>query len=168
MSREDAKPAKNDVAKLEEMAAAAVDGALKIHKALGPGLLESVYEVLLARQLARRGYRVERQRAVSFEFDGMTFRDALRLDLLVEDALVIEIKSAEQHHPVFFKQTLTYLRLMNLRLGLLINFGMPTLKQGVTRVANRMPSLPSSRLCANQSLPPPAAKGGDFPDRLDR
>jgi iron complex transport system substrate-binding protein len=138
-----------------------VDLAVKLHKGLGPGLLESVYESVLARDLARQGLHVERQRVVSFEYDGMLFRDALRVDLLVEDVVVVEIKSSEHHSPVFFKQTLTYLRLLDLSLGLLINFGLPTLRQGLHRVVNGYgPSVP---LCLRAN---PVETGR--PDRLDR
>jgi len=113
-----------------------LDAALNLHRNLGPGLLESIYEVVLARDLARRGLTFERQKLLSFEYEGMAFKDVLRIDLLVEGRLIVEIKSTEQHSPVHFKQTLTYLRLLNLRVGLLLNFGMPTLKQGLRRVIN--------------------------------
>ncbi len=88
-----------------------------------PGLLESVYEVVLARALEKRGFCVERQKAIRFEYDGMVFQEGFRTDLLVESRVVVELKSVENLAPVHSKQLLTYLRLMNLPVGLLINFG---------------------------------------------
>jgi iron complex transport system substrate-binding protein len=113
-----------------------VDAAYKLHTGLGPGLLESIYEAVLARDLERRGLKVEKQKPVSFEYDGMLFTDSLRVDLLVEDRVLVEIKSLERIMPVHPKQVLTYLRLLNLPVGLLINFGAPTLRQGLHRIAN--------------------------------
>ncbi|HEY5338675.1 MAG TPA: GxxExxY protein [Rhizomicrobium sp.] len=113
-----------------------VDAALKLHMALGPGLLESVYEIVLAKELERRGLRAARQVPVSFEYGGLEFRDVCRIDLLVESRVVVELKSVERLAPVHPKQLLTYLRLMNLPVGLLINFGAPTLKEGLQRVVN--------------------------------
>lgn len=121
---------------LEEFAKIAVDCGYKIHTGLGPGLLESVYETVLFSSLEKHGLRVQRQKAVSFNFDGMFFEDAFRIDLLVEDKLLIELKSVENNAPVHGKQVLTYLRLMNLPLGLLMNFGMVTYKEGVRRIVN--------------------------------
>ena len=121
---------------IEELAREAVDCGFKIHHELGPGLLESVYEILMARSLERRGFRVERQKPISFAFDGVTFDDAFRADILVEGKLLIEITSIEQTAGVHIKPVLTYLRLMNLPLGLLMNFGAATFKSGVQRIAN--------------------------------
>jgi len=123
---------------LDEITGAIVDAAFKLHTGLGPGLLESVYEAILARDLARRGFRVERQYPVSFDYDGLHFADAFRIDLLVERRVAIEIKSVEQHAPVHAKQLLTYLRLLDLPVGLLINFGAPTFKEGIRRLAHRV------------------------------
>jgi iron complex transport system substrate-binding protein len=120
----------------EEMIHEIVDASYKLHVRLGPGLLESVYETLLAAELARRGLKVERQKVVSFEFDGLLFDEGFRVDLLVEDVVVVELKSVENLAPVHMKQVLTYLRLLDLPIGLLINFGAPTLKQGLKRIAN--------------------------------
>jgi iron complex transport system substrate-binding protein len=123
-----------------------VDAALKLHRALGPGLLESVYEALLAKELERRGLRAARQTPVSFEYDGLSFQDAFRIDLLVESRVIVELKSVERLAPVHAKQLLTYLRLMDLPVGLLINFGAATLKEGLHRVVNsRIPP----RLCVS-------------------
>ena len=113
-----------------------VDAAYGIHRRLGPGLLESVYETLLENVLLQRGFAVVRQRPVPFEFDGLRFDEGFRVDLLVDDRVVIELKSVEKAAPVHSKQLLTYLRLLNLRVGLLINFGAPTMKEGIRRVVN--------------------------------
>jgi len=121
---------------LNEVTGQIVDAAVKLHKGLGPGLLELVYESILARDLERRGLYVERQKLVSFEYDGMRFNEGLRIDLLVDAQVVVEIKSTEKSSPVHAKQLLTYLRLTGLRVGLLMNFGAPTLKQGLERVIN--------------------------------
>lgn len=115
-----------------------IDSAVRIHMSLGPGLLESVYEAILARDLARRGYFVERQKPVSFDFDGMWFENAFRADLIIERAVVVEIKSAVALTPVDEKQLLTYLRLLDYRVGLVLNFGAPLLKDGIRRIANRL------------------------------
>ena len=150
-SREGAKNAKT--AKnfnVEDISAIVVDAAFHIHKGLGPGLLESVYETVLARSLNKRGLAVERQRIISFEYDGMRFEDGLRVDLLVEGRLIIELKSVENFAPVHAKQVLTYLRLLQLPLGLLINFGAPTFKEGVRRIVNQHKDFASSRLRVNQ------------------
>jgi iron complex transport system substrate-binding protein len=130
----------------DELTGEIVDAALKLHRALGPGLLESVYELVLARELERRGIRAARQVPVSFEYDGLLFQDVCRIDLLVESRVAVELKSVERLAPVHTKQLLTYLRLMNLPVGLLINFGAATLKEGLHRVANSRAPL---RLCAS-------------------
>jgi len=122
---------------VDEVTGEVVDAAVRLHKRLGPGLLESVYQAVLARELERRGLRVERQRAVDFEVDGMWFREGLRVDLLVEGQVVVELKSVETLSPVHAKQVLTYLKLMDLRVGLLINFGAVTLKEGLHRIVNQ-------------------------------
>lgn len=121
---------------LERLARIAVDCGFKLHDALGPGLLESVYEACLFHSLAKRGLYVEKQVAVPIIFDGMVLQEAFRADLVVEERLLIELKSTEQHAPVHAKQVITYLRLMNLPLGLLMNFGAPTFKQGCRRLIN--------------------------------
>jgi GxxExxY protein len=124
------------MAEIEELASCVIDTAKGIHIDIGPGLLESVYEHLLADRLQKQGLKVSRQMPVSATIDGFNFPDAFRLDLLVEDRLLIELKSIERLAPVHAKQTLTYLRLMKLPLGLLINFGGITLKEGIKRVVN--------------------------------
>ena len=110
--------------------------AIAVHRELGPGLLESVYEAVLARALERRGFHVERQKVVRFEYDGMVFEEGFRTDLIVDGRVIVELKSVETIHPVHKKQLLTYLRLADRRLGLLINFGEALIKDGITRIAN--------------------------------
>jgi GxxExxY protein len=134
---------------LDEITGEIVDAAYKLHKGLGPGLLESVYELVLARELERRGFRAARQEPVSFDYDGLHFRDCLRVDLLIESRVVIEIKSVEKLLPVHPMQLLTYLRLMHLPIGLLINFGAPTLREGLQRIVNNCPPSASPRLRVN-------------------
>jgi GxxExxY protein len=116
-----------------------VDAALKIHKDLGPGLLESVYEMVLTYELERRGLSVLRQVPISVEYEGRIFEEGFRIDLLVGGKVVVELKSVEAASAVHKKQVLTYVRLAKLRLGLLINFGSATLKGGVTRIVNGLP-----------------------------
>lgn len=140
-----------DNSKRDPITAEIVDASCKLHVALGPGLLESVYEAILARDLERRGMKVERQRPLSFEYDGMHFDDALRTDLLVNDCVIVEVKSIERLLPVHPKQVLTYLRLLNLEVGLLINFGAPTMKEGLHRIVNGYVPSVSSRLRVNQT-----------------
>jgi len=122
--------------RIEELASVAVDCGFHIHKELGPGLLESVYEVVLAAALQERGLRVERQKPVLINFRGLNFPDAFRADLLVDDSLIIEVKSVERNAPVHAKQLLTYMRLLKQPLGLLMNFGCETFREGVKRVVN--------------------------------
>jgi iron complex transport system substrate-binding protein len=113
-----------------------IDCGYKLHVGLGPGLLESIYETVLARDLELRGLHVEKQKWVSFSYDGMEFNNVLRLDLLVDSQVLVEIKSLEKVLPVHPKQLLTYLRLLDLPVGLLLNFGAPTFKEGIQRVSN--------------------------------
>ena len=121
---------------IDAITAEIVDAALKIHMRLGPGLLESVYEAVLTAELTRRGFLVERQKVIPFEFDGMIFEEGLKVDLLVNGVVVVELKSVKKLEPVHYKQVLTYVRLLDLRVGLLINFGAPTLREGLKRVVN--------------------------------
>ena len=124
-----------------------VDVAIRIHRELGPGLLESVYEMVLAGKLLALGYAVARQHPVSIQFDGLQFEAAFRIDLLVDGRLIVEVKSVDRLAPVHAKQVLTYLRLMKQPVGLLINFGGETLKEGVRRLVNNYtPSAPSAPL----------------------
>jgi GxxExxY protein len=113
-----------------------IDLAIRIHRQLGPGLLESVYETVLAAKLRERGYDVQRQYPVDFEFEGTHFDAAFRLGLLIDGQFIVEIKSTEQLSRVHAKQLLAYLRLTKQPVGLLINFGGETLKEGVRRFVN--------------------------------
>ncbi|CAD7336386.1 hypothetical protein SPHS6_00989 [Sphingobium sp. S6] len=128
-----------------------LDIALRVHRELGPGLLESVYEMIMAAKLAAIGYQVERQRAIDIEYDGLKFEAAFRIDLLVGGRLLVEIKSTERLSPAHGKQLLTYLRLTRQPVGLLINFGGATLKEGVKRVVNDYRPSASPRLRVNQN-----------------
>lgn len=150
---------------VDDITGVIVDAAYKIHTGIGPGLLESIYEALLAAELVRRGLNVERQKSVSFEYDGMRFEQAFRLDMLVEGAVIVELKSVEALAPVHSKQLLTYLRLMNLPVGLLINFGSATLKEGLKRIVNQY--RPSSSVSPRLRVNPFPAASDDietFPD----
>ena len=136
---------------LEAISGDVIDVAIRLHRELGPGLLESVYELLLAGKLASIGYVVARQQLVDIEFEDVRIEAAFRIDLLVEGCLLIEVKSVERLLPVHGKQLLTYLRLTKQPVGLLLNFGGDTLKEGLKRVVNDYrPSAPP-RLRVNQS-----------------
>ncbi|MEO7505114.1 MAG: GxxExxY protein [Sphingomicrobium sp.] len=124
-----------------------LDVAIRLHRELGPGLLESVYEAVLAAKLAELGYAVERQRAVGIEFEGLRFDAAFRIDLLVDGRLLIEVKSVDKLHAAHAKQLLTYLRLSKQPVGLLINFGGATLREGFKRLVNN-----HKPLCASAPL----------------
>lgn len=116
-----------------------VDAAYRVHTSLGPGLLESAYEAVLAFELESRGLRVARQQAVPIVYQGMRIETGFRADLIVADLVIVEIKSVESVAPVHKKQLLTHLRLAGKRLGLLINFNVALVKDGITRIANGMP-----------------------------
>jgi GxxExxY protein len=122
-----------------EIASAVVDAAYCLHKHFGPGLSETVYEVCLAHELRKRGLHAERQQAISVTYDSITFDEGFRADVIVEGKVVLELKSVEEVHPVHKKQLLTYLRLLDKRLGLLINFGAELMRDGITRVVNGLP-----------------------------
>ena len=134
---------------LDDITGGIVDSAVRIHRTLGPGLLESLYECLLACELRRRGMRAERQRLIGFSYDGIDIEDAFRADLLVEQRVIVEVKSFEHLAPVHTKQLLTYLRLTNLRVGLLLNFGAETMREGVKRVVNNYTASSHSLLRIN-------------------
>ena len=121
---------------LENVTGAIIETSILIHRRLGSGVFESVYETVLASRLARQGLRVERQRPISFTFDDIRFEQGFRIDLLVEESVIVEVKSVDRVAPVHRKQLRTYLRLTNLHVGLLLNFGAETMKEGITRVVN--------------------------------
>ena len=120
------------------IAAAVVDAAYKIHTTLGPGLLESVYEATLEYELKKRGLNVRQQVALPVYYEEIKLNVGFRIDLLVNDKVIIEIKSVEALSPIHRKQLETYLRLTDLRLGLLINFNVELIKHGIQRVVNRL------------------------------
>lgn len=128
-----------------------VDVALRLHRELGPGLLESVYEMLLAGRLAAMGYDVVRQHPVDVMFDGIRFEAAFRIDLIVDGMILVEVKSVERLNAVHAKQLLTYLRLTKQPIGLLLNFGGETLKEWLRRIVNDYRPSASSRLRVNQN-----------------
>lgn len=121
---------------IEKLASTVIDCGFHLHKNLGPGLLESVYEAILADQLTRHGLHVRRQAAIPIKYNGVELAEGFRADLLIDDILLIELKSVERLSPLHGKQVLTYLRLLELPLGLLINFGGETFKEGIKRIVN--------------------------------
>jgi len=123
----------------DEIGREVVDSAVRIHRHLGQGLLESVYEVVLAHELRRRGIQVDRQFGISLEYEGLKFEEGFRADLLVERKVIVEIKSVENLNNAHRKQLLTYLRLANLKLGYLLNFGEALMKDGIIRTAHHLP-----------------------------
>jgi GxxExxY protein len=136
---------------LEELARRAVDCGFKIHQDLGPGMLESVYEAVLAAKMISLGHRVERQKAIDIEYEGMTLREGFRADLVIDGAMIIELKVAERLSPVHGKQLLTYLKLAKLPLGLLMNFGAPTFREGLKRILNDYTPPTTSPLRVNRN-----------------
>jgi GxxExxY protein len=122
-----------------KLAKQVVDAAYRVHLELGPGLLEGVYEAALAAELGSRGLRVARQVPVEVRYRGTPLAEGFRMDLLVEDRVVVELKSVEVLAPIHGKQLLTYLRLGGYHLGLLVNFGAPTFREGVRRVVCGLP-----------------------------
>ena len=122
-----------------ELSRIVLDAAFRIHTKLGPGLLESAYEAIMAYELNQRGLVTQRQVPIPIYYEGLTFEEGFRADLLVEDKLIVELKSVERLAPVHGKQVLTQLRLSQKRLGLLINFGEVHLKHGIERIANGLP-----------------------------
>jgi iron complex transport system substrate-binding protein len=137
----------------EEIGSILVDSAFRLHRDLGPGLLEAVYEVVLAKMLRDGGLEVERQKVVPIEYAGLAFEEGFRADLIIEGSVLVELKSVENLAPVHFKQTLTYLRLLKLPLGFLINFGAATFKEGCKRIVNGSQPFASSCLRVHQKQP---------------
>jgi GxxExxY protein len=119
-----------------EIGTSIVDSAIHLHQDLGPGLLETVYEVTMAAMLRKRGFAVVRQVPVSIEYEGQKLDEGFRADLIVEGKVILELKSVEKLHPVHKKQLLTYLRLTGMKLGYLLNFGEELMKDGITRIIN--------------------------------
>lgn len=124
------------VSSINDITAAVIDSACKVHTKVGPGLLESVYEAILANDLKRRGLHVERQKPFPIYWEGELLPEEFRVDLLIDNQVIVELKSTETMHPVHPKQLLTYLRLSGLPVGLLLNFGQARMKEGIKRIAN--------------------------------
>lgn len=126
-----------------------VETAIEVHRALGPGLLESVYEVVLAHELTARGLPVNRQVPITITYKAMTFEEAFRADLLVGDKVIVELKSVEQINNAHRKQIQTYLRLSGLKLGYIFNFGAALMKEGIVRAVNGLEESNSLRASAS-------------------
>ncbi len=135
---------------IEALASIAVDCGLKLHQRLGPGLLESAYEKVLAHMLMERGLRVETQKLVPITVDGLCIENGFRADILVEGQLLIEVKSVDRFEPVHAKQVLTYLRLLDMPLGLLMNFSCATFRERLRRVVNNHQEIGGSPLNIHQ------------------
>lgn len=120
--------------KKESIAGKIVDAAFTVHKILGPGLLERIYEVCFCHELSKRGLKFQRQVDIPIRYDGMIFDEGLRLDVLVEDLVICELKAVDKMNPVWKAQLLSHLRLSSKRLGFLINFNVPLIKAGINRI----------------------------------
>ena len=123
---------------IEKIGKDVLDSAFAIHSRFGSGLLEKAYRIFLAAELRRLGHSVEEEKNGTVVFNGTSYENMFRVDLLVDDAVVAELKSVSRNEPVFAKQCLTYLRLLDKRLGYVVNFGMPSLKDGIQRVVNNL------------------------------
>ena len=123
---------------IEKIGKDVLDSAVAIHSRFGSGLLEKAYRIFLAAELRRLGHSVEEEKNGTVVFNGTSYENMFRVDLLVDDAVVVELKSVSRNEPVFAKQCLTYLRLLDKRLGYVVNFGMPSLKDGIQRVVNNL------------------------------
>src|SRR5580658_340788 len=144
-----------------EITAQIVDAAFQIHSQLGPGLRETVYEVTRAHELRKRGLRVRRQVPVPIEYDGLKFDEGFRMDLLAEEAITVEIKSVEKNHPVHPKQLRAHLVLAQLQLGLVLNFGLERMKEGIRRIVNGLPEPSGSIEKAEGEFSRRAAEGAE-------
>ena len=134
----------------DEITGIVVDAAVKLHRDLGRDLFESVYEVALAAMLQRRGLHIERQSMIGFVYEGIEFEQGFRADVIVENRVLLELKVVERLVPAHRTQLLTYLRLANLPVGLLLNFGAPTMKEGIKRLVNDLPPSATSPLRINR------------------
>ena len=128
------------IEELEKTGKEILDVSFAIHSHFGSGLLEKAYRIILASELRRLGHNIEEEKSCGFSYNGVNYENMFRVDILVDDAIVVELKSVSRNEPVFAKQCLTYLRLLDKRLGYVINFGMASLKDGIDRVANGLPS----------------------------
>ena len=120
----------------EEIATAIVHAAYKVHKELGPGLLEKIYEICMAHELRKAGYEVKRQVRIPVVYDGLQFEEGFRVDLLVHQLVIVEIKAVESINPVWYAQVISHLKITQLNLGFLINFNVPVIKKGIKRFIN--------------------------------
>ncbi len=127
------------IVKENRVAEDVVEAAFRIHRALGPGLLESVYEILLAHELVGLGHDVERQRPVAIRYGQVAFDVGFRADMVVDGCVILELKAVEKQLPVHSRQLLTYIRAADMKLGMLVNFGECRMKDGITRVVNNLP-----------------------------
>ena len=118
----------------ERIATIIVNAAYTVHKSIGPGLLENIYEVCFCHELTKQGLSVQRQMLLPITYDGIRFDEGLRIDVLVEDLIICELKAVLDMNPIFMAQLISYLKLGRKRLGFLINFNVPTIKQGIKRV----------------------------------
>ena len=116
-----------------------IETAVRVHRTIGPGLMESVYEAIVAQQLGKKGLEVNRQVIIPIEYDGARFAEAFRADLIIDNKVIVELKCVEKIHEAHKKQLLTYLRLSGIRLGYLLNFSESLMKQGIHRTVNRLP-----------------------------
>ncbi len=123
---------------IEKIGKDILDTAFAIHTQFGSGLLEKAYRVILAAELRRLGHIVEEEKTCGLTFNEITYENMFRVDLLVDDAVIVELKSVNRNEPVFAKQCLTYLRFLDKRLGFVINFGMPSLQDGIERIVNNL------------------------------
>ena len=135
----------------DEITGTTIEIAIEIHRALGSGLLESVYEAILAHELRLHGLKVRRQQPIRFQHGDMLFDEAFRADLIVEDTVVVEIKAVARLDPVYARQILTYLRLLDLPAGLVLNFGEKTMLAGTKRIVNKLQPFAQSRVHINRS-----------------
>ena len=131
-------PSEEEIAGANKITAEIIGAAIEVHKALGPGLLESVYEEIMFHELINLGFKVERQKAIPVIWNDKKLEIGFRADLIVENKIIIELKSVEELAPVHYKQLLTYLKLTNIKLGLLINFNENLIKDGIKRVVNNL------------------------------
>lgn len=123
---------------LNEITGKIIEFSIKVHKGLGPGMLEGAYEICLMHELVKHGFKVERQKKLPILYDGVRLDAGYRLDLLVNDSVIVEVKAVERLHPVHEAQLLSYLRMTGVKLGLLINFNMKMLRDGVKRAVNKL------------------------------
>lgn len=135
---------------VEELSAIAVDCGLQVHRDLGPGMLESAFEAVLAHLLAKRGLNVERQKVIPIAYDGLVIDQGFRADIVIENKLLIELKAVERLSPVHARQVTTYLKFMNLPVGLLMNFSCEKFSEGLRRLVNNHRETSNSRLSVNR------------------